>query len=560
MMRSMRSGRMLLSTCLGVLGLGLGLGSCGKATDGTDLLLDSNTNWLKRCEVDSECSGSLRCYCGQCTQPCAAVNECSLLSGAGCSASGPALCGDQAGAGGLCVMECGNDGHCAADFTCNANQCVPRPTPSEGPCAAIGRPTWDGVFESIAADLDVLDAADSRFARYFTVADRWRSPGCSSSLDPARLALSKLTNSLSRNALVVQPEAIDADRTVYRIDLRDYDWNQVVSVGGQSYPDAWAALIASDPFALPFVGEEANFATGKTGTDRPVLFVSSFIAAGTRSEVYYALTGVPPTQEQLLAELGIGAEFPGLPNLQVGFTEGGREFVAQNWEVQVRAGNIWQVSEFGRGESSLFETPLEIPLGQRELIFTLPNGLHAFAFMSSDGQRLDTWQATPDLAERDGAARAPRSNLRRHSGGVAVRDEVRQFLAENPERFDPTTAQLIRERYRSDAELQNALYGINRLNREALEAFGIVPALPEPITFVFADFDGDLTLADAAGELLVSEDELLDELSNLSPQLGVLDGGSISRTDFASLFVATTCIMTVVLENQVDISACDEAL
>jgi len=107
---------------LSALALALGLGSCGKVAEGNEELFDSNTNWLLRCREDEHCTGSLRCYCGICTKPCGENSECGLLSGAECAESGESLCGEQASAGGLCVLACTGDLDCGAGFSCSAKR------------------------------------------------------------------------------------------------------------------------------------------------------------------------------------------------------------------------------------------------------------------------------------------------------------------------------------------------------------------------------------------------------------------------------------------------------
>jgi hypothetical protein len=41
-----------------------------------------------------------------------------------------------------------------------------------------------------------------------------------------RHGLSKLVNSLSWGKRIVAPHTVDAERTILRIDLRDYQWNE----------------------------------------------------------------------------------------------------------------------------------------------------------------------------------------------------------------------------------------------------------------------------------------------------------------------------------------------
>lgn len=122
---------------LSSLALALSAGSCGKVKEGGQPLFDSNTNWLVPCVADDQCSGSLRCYCGQCTKPCGQDAECSLLSDALCAESSEVLCGQSASAGGLCVRGCAADAECGPRFSCSAGQCVPSVQRRAVPGAAV---------------------------------------------------------------------------------------------------------------------------------------------------------------------------------------------------------------------------------------------------------------------------------------------------------------------------------------------------------------------------------------------------------------------------------------
>lgn len=124
------------SLALGALALSLSAGSCGKVAEPRPLF-DSNTNWLVPCVADDQCTGSLRCYCGQCTKPCSQDGECSLLSDALCAESSEVLCGQSASAGGLCVRGCAADAECGPRFSCSAGQCVPSVQRRAVPGAAV---------------------------------------------------------------------------------------------------------------------------------------------------------------------------------------------------------------------------------------------------------------------------------------------------------------------------------------------------------------------------------------------------------------------------------------
>jgi hypothetical protein len=558
MSKILRMGRLVL----GVLTLAVAVGSCGKVGE-PQPLFDSNTNWLLRCVDDGQCDGSLRCYCGICTKPCGQDAECALLSGAQCAESGEGLCGEQASAGGLCVLACTQASDCGDGFNCAAGQCVPIPAPAPASSACNGTgldQDWDGVFQIINTDLARADADDRSYLRYFNLGNRSGDPDaptdpCAAELDLERQGLTKLMNSLSLQVTTQMPSAIDVDERLYRIDLRDFQWDRPVSVGDEDYDDAWEALIANDPYAIPFVGDDAQDASVDTGTAVPVLLADSFFATATQPEVYYGLLEIPDRLDDLLVnDLGLDPADPAA--VEAGFVDE-VEFLAQTWPLEVRSGYLWLISDFGRGPGALFANPLDSAQGEREIIFTLPNGLDAFAFMSSGGQRIDGWSATPDARERDGVARAPRTNLRRHPRTLTVRDEVRDYVDANPALFNESLLRLIRQRFPGS---QQVALLVERdyvaFPGPALLKLAVSTAGPEPILQGVDAFARRVTLQVAAAELLVTPRDLLDNLNLLDPRLLALDGGSLVRDVFTSLYLPTLCTLSVVLENQPEPSLC----
>jgi len=103
------------------------LGAGCHATDGPRE--DSQTNWLRACQVDAQCGGSLVCLCGACTRVCDSDASCAALPGSSCIAASDArsiaLCaGNAPSAAALCIPSC-VDGSCAAGQTCMAQICAP---------------------------------------------------------------------------------------------------------------------------------------------------------------------------------------------------------------------------------------------------------------------------------------------------------------------------------------------------------------------------------------------------------------------------------------------------
>lgn len=143
-------------------GLWLGVWGCfGLGCNNVDPGAGSNTNWLRVCAADDECSDGLSCLCGVCTAPCA--TSCADLPGAVCAPAGSALlreqcAGSAAPEGGLCLPSCGDGAVCDAGQFCSDGGCIQlagaEPQPSA--CAA-------------GAQLELSSTASSLQARYGTL-------------------------------------------------------------------------------------------------------------------------------------------------------------------------------------------------------------------------------------------------------------------------------------------------------------------------------------------------------------------------------------------------------
>ncbi|MEO8179557.1 MAG: hypothetical protein ABI895_12060 [Deltaproteobacteria bacterium] len=427
------------------------------------------------------------------------------------------------------------------------------------PACSVG--DQDALFQTLNADLGRLDVDDLPFARYLTLADRAAVVGCGAALDADRAALTKLINSVSIDASLEAPVAVNADETLYRIDLRDFAWDRAIVVGAARFDDAWEALIAQSPYALPYVGDDADDATEDTGTSIPVLFGSAFVAAAARAPLYYSLLDIPADSDDFLAnELGI--DVPTGESARAGFTAdtrvGEAEFLAQRFDLEVRAGVAWQISEFG---ADLFDDPLGAARGEREIVFSLPNGLQGHILADGNGRVRASSDVLADRSESDGRAHIATSFFASRAGGVELEDEVRAFVQANPGNFNAAERAAILAAYPSAAQLQQLLASDrDSFFNAALTRLGLdIDTTPEPISQSFADFNADVDLATAASELFLSQEELLDNIDLLDPVFSVLDGGGrIDRDDFTLLYPGAACIFTVVLENQVDPAVCDE--
>jgi len=416
----------------------------------------------------------------------------------------------------------------------------------------------DQLFQLVDADLSRLDSDDLPFVRYLSLANRAGVLGCGAGLDGERAAIDKLINSVSIDARATPLVPVDANLTLYRLDLRDYAWDRPIVVGATRFTDAWEALIAGNPYALPYVGDDADDAVADTGTTVPVLFGSAFVAAAARAPLYYSLLDIPADADDFLSD-ELGIDVGSGESARAGFTAaaqgGDANFLAQRFDIQVRSGVAWQISEFG----DLFDDPLGDADGEREIAFTLPNGLLGHILADADGRVKATSGVLVDGFESDSRARIATSFFRSRANGVELEDEVRAFAAANPGNFSAAELAAIRAAYPRQAALQQLLAADRSFPSSALERIGLdIASTPEPVSQSFADFDADVDLATAAGDLLISAEELRQDLDLLDPVFSVLGGGGkLDRDDFNALYANAACILTVVLDNQVDPAFCD---
>ncbi|HTV17487.1 MAG TPA: hypothetical protein VMG12_02420, partial [Polyangiaceae bacterium] len=423
----------------------------------------------------------------------------------------------------------------------------------------------DAVLVSVARDLQSLDREDQAFARYVTLANEANANGCGAALNVSRAALNKLVNSLSTETTVEVPVAVDANETLYRLDLRDFGWDRSIDVDGTVFVDGWEAIIASSPYAIPFEGDDADDAAADSGTSVPVLFGNALVAAATNGPLYYGLLGISDNIDAfVIDDLGVDVaadrQNAEVVRAGLGGTGVGRfEFLAERHDIEFRQGVLWQIFSDENGAEALIDDPLSTPSSEeREITFTLPNGFLAHALAAADGQRLNESALTLDTNENDFVARIARSYINFRAQGVNVTDEIRAFALANPDRFEPEELDQILAIYPADSELRAILDDDTQAFVEsALARANVDFDAPDPIHASFVAFDADVDADTAAADLYVSKDDLLNSLNLLDPAMGVLDGGRMDRGDFEFFYLDSLCILGVVNNNTVASASCD---
>ncbi len=432
--------------------------------------------------------------------------------------------------------------------------------------------SFDELYRQVNADLLASAAANRPFLRYLSLNDRFVAGQCSGDLERERQALSKALNMLSIRNRVVAPTAIDPARTLYRIDLRDYDWDRPLSVNGASFVDAWETIVNNNPYAVRFEGPEASAARLASNTTVPLMFADQLLAVAMVGNLYYALIDVDvnatlgdfalndlaiDVAQNLLDEEMIRA---GTTNSRIST----QDRMVERHAMGVRAGALWQsFAVGGPANQSIFEDPFGFAQEETEAIFTLPNGLLGFIIADANGNLLEESDTLLDTNRNNLQVTTAISCANCHAAGlIPVVDEVRDFVLANSGTLglNVDEVQQIQSIYVTPQEFARQIEADTQtFYRQALTSLNLPTTGEDPVSATFLRFSEDLTLVDAAGELGVLPATLQSQLDQLDPGLSVLANGVLDRAAFTALFVPSLCILSADLQNRPEASVCGAA-
>ncbi|HTV20026.1 MAG TPA: hypothetical protein VMG12_15185 [Polyangiaceae bacterium] len=430
--------------------------------------------------------------------------------------------------------------------------------------------SYDDVYLAVASDLRGQESDDRPFTRYITLVNRYNAGACSDTLDRDRFALTKLVNMLSTRATVTAPEAIDDEKLIYRINIRDYDWDRDVEVDGDNFRDGWEAIIGTSPYAIPFVGDQADDIREDAETDVPIMSADAMLDVAALGNLYYALIGVDVNQsldDFISNDLGIDVQ-DNLDDgdvIRAGTTRSAisrEDRVVERHELGRRVGAYWQSFDFSadqRGEN-IFTEPFSFNQGGTEAIFSLPNGLLGYLIADENDNIVPESDLLLDTFQADFVARTSVSCSNCHQQGFnMVTDEVRPFVLANRRAIgNRDDVEAVEEIYLDPADFAEVIADDSELYRTALERVGVPTTGSDPVAATYLRFNVDLDLAQAAAELGVTADELKDNLNLLDPRLSVLRQTSVERETFTDTFAESLCFMQSLGRNIADPDICDQ--
>jgi hypothetical protein len=270
----------------------------------------------------------------------------------------------------------------------------------------------------------------------------------------------------------------------------------------------------------------------------------------SQSSLYYALIDVPGSSDELLLDsLGIDVDQNRLDGESVlaGTTRSrisrADRLVERN-ALEVRAGFIWRAFDFlDESNVSIFEDPLSLESDGSVAMFTLPNGLLGFAIFDGEGARLDDSDILLDTNQNNFRAQVAISCLNCHgpSGIIPVEDEVRAFVQNNADDFDPALVASVELLYPPQATLDGFLEGDADQYARARASAGLASEGADPLAIALLNFDSDLGIEKLAGDLWVSVTAISNNLDALPPSFSA---PFVDRDDYSATYAEAICIVT----------------
>ncbi len=394
------------------------------------------------------------------------------------------------------------------------------------------------LLATIEQDLEKSSERSRPFLRYFSIAHLKNAGVSESELEEYRIGLGKLLNSLSWHREITIPKAINSERTLLRIDLRDLSWTA----------DTWRMLLSVYPYGIKVSANDVI--KSFSGAEIPYIRADWFVANASIPPLYQNILYLPNTIGELEKLLGVDVN----RNLQeernvirAGLRNSG---VSQNNRIVERHSSLygayWRSYDFKTSldNQNIFSSPLTLTASGGEAIFNLPNGMQAYFLADNQGRRLDNAPieiVSDRTSPQDPVIHNGRSCMSCHFAGMKYfRDDMRSTLeAELTSASRNTNRYFLLEKalaiYPSQDETDKLIEQDQERFRQAIEKAGgklSQNVQSEPINALAQRFEAELSLPIAASEAGLDKEEFLarvrtsSRLSSLGySQLLVADGG-----------------------------------
>ncbi len=428
----------------------------------------------------------------------------------------------------------------------------------------------NGVIQAIYRDLDKASETQRSFFRYLTLTNLHNQADESGrslvpDLDPHRAAIGKLINSLSMNAKITVPVAIDEAETIYRIDLRDYNWKA----------DQWENVVSYYPYGILGIDrQKEQLIERHTGSKMAYLRADWFTFAASQPPLYDQIMDrllgfeVHGKDDDVLGKLDHALGVDRLGNLREGRAiragfqysgVSGANRLIERHELGSHQGAYWVSYDFTPQSANRHQDLTLAPLGPSdahltdrhdhifthdggEMVYNLPNGLQGYMLTTHEGKRLDRApiEIVQDDNRQDKVIINGISCIACHDKGIkppirvtdlskrtlaTMEDEVRP-LVEAAGILDFAERKLVEKLYPEPAVLQAAVKeDFERFVAAEKAATGGRSGAEEPVLGLYKEFRGAVTSRKLSAEFGMEHDELLSllkEESDRSEVLGVI--------------------------------------
>lgn len=429
------------------------------------------------------------------------------------------------------------------------------------------------VMKSILSDLqNSRSNTDRKYTRYFSLVHLHNNPDVTPKhLRYTRAALSKAINSMSREASIVVPRAIDTHQTIFALNIQDVGWDDV-----REY--VWGDVLKAYPYGVvPRVVDDAVAFNAYESIIKEIgeLFLDKvahvradwFVVAATRPPLYHTLAAIPDTLQKLEHEEGINMEQNFMRKQMVRSAVLKSGVSAQNRLVdrhEGRGGAFWISYDFGlnSGLSNIARFPLGPAFKDNkynqhafkedgsEIVYERMNGMLGYMIADAEGNRIDrapvsiVWNKdmkggdNPEVVNGVTCMQCHRKGFRDFTdvlkSGHALQDpEATVFLLDIiPDTKTMQEKYLTPDSNRYMRKLEMAIGQFLNVEEDVDFPFD---EFAEPVTEVLKHYNKPLTITDAACELGLEDVNKLKYANLRRLGLGVFakERGVIQRTFWA---------------------------
>ena len=428
------------------------------------------------------------------------------------------------------------------------------------PCEPLPFLSSDEVLATLVEDLQGAESPTT--TRYVSLTYASNAGACGAELERHRSALFKAVNSVSTRPAIAVPAAIDPMGLLYRIDLRDYGWERPLDLeddGELDFADGWLAITATaGVYARELAGPEADVLKLAAQTPVPLLPAHVLVWTTATGDLYYALTGARQNAHDTRAALGVDvagavasnsarrAGFSGF-----GFNEDAMVLRLEQAGPGARA--YWLLLPSAGDGATIFDDPLELPWEGGLSIAQLPNGMLAFGVEETNGYRLNAMPICIGPCGLESLGSIAACHACHESGLLPVADMIRSYADENSSLFDGQTLGDVRLQYPGGEAILELMAADSQVTIEAARQAGITRGGPEPLAYVYTQYElGSLSIDAAAAELGVTPLSLREQLGTLSPEWqGMAEpNGVIDRQIFVNHYAQAVCALHAVARNR----------